>query len=70
MLMALGAYSTDDDYFCFDGYACINSFNCETDDNSPFDIDVLTQWLVDNSQYWEEIGVDEDDCMDEDAEEE
>lgn len=69
LLMALGEYSIDDDYFCFDGYACINSFNYIDDENSPFDIDVLAQWLVDNSQYWEDIGVDENDCMDEDDEE-
>ena len=60
-LNALGEYSTMDAYFAFDGYGYINSFDgiCET--NSPFEMEELIVWLLSNSQYWDLIGVDDDD---------
>ena len=61
LLNALGDYSTNDDYFSIDGYGFLNSFNWLSEADCPYDIDALANWLVDNSQYWDELGIEEDD---------
>lgn len=65
LLTCLNDYSTNDDYVVFDGYGNLNSLNDITDSQSPFDYDALADWLVDNSQYWEALDIDEDACMEE-----
>lgn len=60
LLTALGDYNVNDDYFVFGLYGYINSFNYIDDENSPYDIDELADWLLDNNAYWEGLGIKND----------
>ncbi|QGH73792.1 hypothetical protein [Vibrio phage vB_VhaM_VH-8] len=46
-----GDYNPNHDYFTYDGYNNLSSFNYADDDNSPIDIEELAQWIVDNELY-------------------
>ena len=39
-------YRDYDDYFTYNGYRLMSSFNCIDDENSPIDIEELAQWLI------------------------
>lgn len=42
----LGEYVESDDFFAFDGYGILNSFDCLDNIYSPVDFDSLADWLV------------------------
>ena len=46
-----GDYNPNHDYFIYDGYNNLSSFNYADDDNSPIDFDELAQWIVNNELY-------------------
>lgn len=46
-----GDYNPNHDYFTFDGYNNLSSFNYADDENSPIDIEELAQWIVDNELF-------------------
>lgn len=48
-------YNENDDYFVFNGYGHAVSFSYQLvqDDNSPIDIEELSQWIVDNELFSE-----------------
>lgn len=56
---ALGEYNVYDYFFSFDGYGVLNSYDLLTSPYSPVDFDSLAEWLLDNSQYWDELGIDD-----------
>lgn len=62
---AMGEYSEHDDFFAFDGYAVLNSFDRLTSPYSPVDFGLLAEWLADDEfrcrQYDIEIDDDGDD---------
>ena len=39
-------YRDNDDYFTYNGYGLMSSFNYLSDDNNPIDISELAQWLI------------------------
>lgn len=43
-------YKDNDDYFSYNGYGLMSSFNYITDDNCPIDISELAQWLIDEDK--------------------
>lgn len=62
------AYNPYDDYVCFDGYGKLKSFSNINEYNSPFEMDDLIDWIVDNedtlgyfSDYDVEVEEDEED---------
>lgn len=46
-----GEYNANHEYFIFNGSGNLVSFNYPKDDNSPIDIEELSQWIVDNDFY-------------------
>lgn len=52
------SYSTDDDYFSFDGYGRLNSFS-EMCSYCPIQIGDLADWLESHPEYWDELDVEE-----------
>ena len=46
-----GNYNPNHDYFTFDGYNNLSSFNFTDDDNSPIDISELAEWINNNELY-------------------
>lgn len=44
-------YRDSHDYFTYNGYGLMSSFEYISDDNSPIDIEELSQWIVDNELY-------------------
>lgn len=42
----LGEYVESDDFFAFDGYGILNSFDCLDNLYSPVDFDLLAEWLA------------------------
>lgn len=44
-------YKDHQDYFTYNGYGHMISFDYLTDDNCPIDIDELAQWIVNNELY-------------------
>lgn len=57
----LGHYHENDDFFCFDGYENINSFNCLDSVYSPINFDLLAEWLADDESTCEQYGIEIDD---------
>lgn len=55
-----GDYNVHDDYVVFDGYANVESFDYWQDSNSPIDVDVLAEWLMENPEKLEELGIEDD----------
>ena len=43
--------SWDDNYFCLNGYANIDSFDSLTDDLSPVDFGMLADVIIENEQF-------------------
>lgn len=66
MRVAFGNWKCSDRYVVFNGYANVESFNYWQDANSPVDVDVLAEWLMDNPEKAAEIGVEDDDDEEED----
>lgn len=64
---SLGDYSNLDDFFSFDGYGILNSYDCLDNVNSPIDFDLLAEWLAGDElrcrQY--DIEIDDDEKEDE-----
>lgn len=56
-------YVESDDFFSFDGYGVLNSYDCLDNVNSPIDFDLLAEWMADDEmrcrQY--DIEIDDDD---------
>ena len=48
-----GDYNPNHDYFVYDGYNNLSSFNFADDDNSPIDISELAQWLINEDKLSE-----------------
>ena len=46
-----GDYNLSHAYFTFNGYGNLQSFEYLDSDNSPIDIEELSQWIVDNDLY-------------------
>lgn len=46
--VVLGDWRSADNYFRFNRYGNIESFNYWNDDNSPIDLDALVDWLADD----------------------
>lgn len=44
-------YKDNHDYFSYNGYGLMSSFDYVTDENCPIDIEELAQWIVDNELY-------------------
>jgi hypothetical protein len=66
-IVCTDAYNPYDDYVCFDGYGQLKSFSYTNDYGSPFDMDDLVNWIVDNedtlgffNEYDIEVEEDED----------
>lgn len=59
----LGEYVKSDDFFSFDGYGILNSYDCLDNIYSPVDFDSMAEWLSDDElrcrQY--DIEIDDDD---------
>ena len=53
-----GSYNYPDDYFCFNGYGNLDSFNYWDDEKSPVDVDELADWLIENGDADFEIDTD------------
>ena len=51
-----GDYRYNDNYFCFNGYANLDSFDYVDDKNSPYDEDMLIDYIIEN----EALGLQED----------
>lgn len=59
-MVCTGTYATYDDYCCFDGYGNLKSFSYTNEYASPFDMDDLVKWVVDNEDtlgYFDEYDV-------------
>lgn len=68
VIVCTDAYNPYDDYCCFDGYGRLKSFSYTNDYCSPFDMDDLVNWIVDNedtlgyfNEYDIEVEEDEED---------
>ena len=46
-----GDYNPSDAYFTFNGYGNLQSFEYLVSDNSPIDLEGLSQWIIDNESY-------------------
>lgn len=46
-MMYYGKFNPNDDYFCFDGYANLASFNSYDDDESPIYLSELAEYVID-----------------------
>ena len=46
-----GDYNPNHDYFTYDGYNNLSSFNYTEDDNCPIGISEIAQWIVNNELY-------------------
>ena len=46
-----GDYNPNHDYFTFDGYNNLSSFNFTDDDNCPIDIGEIAEWINNNELY-------------------
>lgn len=53
-----GDYDFRHEYFTFNGYGNIVSFNYLDDDNCPIDLDVLAEWFIENGDSDLEIDSD------------
>lgn len=58
-LKNLGEFDYGDDYFAYDGYGYINSFSGALDTFSPVDLDMLVDWLEENTDIADEYGLEE-----------
>lgn len=65
-----GKYKECKKYIAFDGYGNVVTFDYWDDYNSPVDIYILTDWLLENPEKAAEYGIDLDDNDDDDNEEE
>lgn len=63
---SLGDYQETDDFFAFDGYGIINSFDCLDNVNSPVDFDLLAEFLAGDVLRCEQYGIEIDAEEDED----
>lgn len=61
MSVAFGNWKCSDRYVVFNGYANVESFNYWQDANSPIDVDVLAEWLMENPEKLEELDIEDDD---------
>jgi len=68
VIVCTDAYNPYDDYCHFDGYGRLESFSHTNDYRSPFDMDDLVDWIVDNedtlgyfNEYDIEVEEDEED---------
>lgn len=62
-IVCTNAYNPYDDYVCFDGYGKLKSFSYINEYNSPFEMDDLVKWVVDNEDtlgYFDTYEVEED----------
>lgn len=59
MGVAFGNWRCSDRYVVFNGYANVESFQYWQDSNSPIDVDVLAEWLMENPDKAAEIGVED-----------
>ena len=57
--------SWDDNYFCLNGYANIDSFNSLTDDLSPIDFASLADAIIERGQF-DEVNFDADPYLSDD----
>lgn len=57
---ALGDWKDCDTYVAFDGYANVVSFDYWDDENSPIDIYILVDWLVENPDKAAELGIEDE----------
>lgn len=64
----LGDWRDCDVYVAFDGYANVVSFDYWDDENSPIDVYILTNWLLENPEKAAEYGIEDDDEDDEEGE--
>ena len=56
-----GDFSSMDKYCSFDGYENLRSFDCLYDAYSPFDADILADYLVETGEYDVYLNIDDDD---------
>lgn len=62
------AYNPYDDYVCFDGYGKLKSFSYINEYNSPFEMNDLVDWVVDNEDtlgYFDDYDVEVEEDGDE-----
>lgn len=52
-----GGYSISERYVVFDGLGSVVSFDYLDEPNSPFDIDALTEWFLENPDKYKEYGI-------------
>lgn len=61
LAVCYGNYKECEKYIAFDGYGNVVTFDYWDDENSPIDIYVLVDWLVENPDKAVEYGIENDD---------
>jgi hypothetical protein len=69
LAVCYGNYKECEKYIVFDGYGNVVTFDYWDDENSPIDIYILTDWLLENPEKAAEYEIDPDDDDDDDNEE-
>lgn len=63
-----GDFDQLDNYVAFDGYENLSSFNCLDDVRSPYDEEVLADYLYETGEYYVYLGIDDDEDDEEEGE--
>lgn len=58
--VAYGEYTLNDNYIAFDGYGNVVTFDYWDDENSPIDVDVLVEWLMEQPKKLKELGIEDE----------
>lgn len=56
-----GDFDQLDNYVSFDGYENLSSFNCLDDVRSPYNEEVLADYLYETGEYYAYLGIDDED---------